>query len=436
MKKILFSICCIFMSLFCWSKDILKTYMDIYMTDGSVIQYENVNIDHVAFHTINLSDTIVCDSLYKTYQGNYNNESIWEQGLIWKGSMVNSEEGIRMTEYIHPDADYIILKNGYRGSLYVYENDKYIGMWNGDSLEAYSPYLIREVFSLESLKAIYPNCKFKLAIRTFTNKTPIQISEYENVCFFNKFYLNNVYSVEQNNAHPATLTFIDDDGYSEALKFWESIYNESGKFCTFALITNSIGNGKKVSWNDVDRLNKIGFECVSHTNGHINLTQKTEEEIRSDFSKSIELLKKHGCNSELVVYPGNKHNAFSDTLVNEYFKGGFWLGEISNNRPTKKTAINRYSILNTSLKINIVGNDGVEHSVYPLKSKEELYRIIDNAVLTGSWVVFMSHFRNEYNAGFYIDDDVKHRIIDLINYAQSKGVQIKTAGEAFKIFGE
>ena len=102
--------------------------------------------------------------------------------------------------------------------------------------------------------------------------------------------------------------------------------------------------------------------------------------------------------------------------------------------PIDKVAIKRYSILDTSHKIDIETPSGEYKSVYPAKSAEELKSIIDEAILRGGWVVFMCHLRNAYSEGYHYNDAFRDRIIHLCRYAKSKGVRIMTAGDAVKEF--
>ena len=107
------------------------------------------------------------------------------------------------------------------------------------------------------------------------------------------------------------ITFIDDDCYLEAMNNWETINRLTGVKPTCALITGRVGNKKIVSWDDVQRLDALGFEFVSHTHNHINLTKVDEGTIREDLEYSVRLLEEHHLNSKVLVYPYISHKGIS-----------------------------------------------------------------------------------------------------------------------------
>lgn len=92
------------------------------------------------------------------------------------------------------------------------------------------------------------------------------------------------------------VTFIDDDGFKEALENWEKISDMSGAKITSALITERVGSASRVNWDDVKRLTGKGFEFVSHTHAHVDFDITPEDDIIEDFIISQQLLRENGCN--------------------------------------------------------------------------------------------------------------------------------------------
>lgn len=66
------------------------------------------------------------------------------------------------------------------------------------------------------------------------------------------------------------------------------------------------------------------------------------------------------------------------------------------------------------------------------RTLDEYKAIIDNALYTGSWVIFMSHLRNSYNDGYYFDDSIKERIIEACRYAKDNGMKIVNVSNGYE----
>lgn len=221
--------------------------------------------------------------------------------------------------------------------------------------------------------------------------------------------------------HRPTLTFIDDDGALEALENWESIADEIGVKPTSALITGNIGNGNgAASWDDVARLRNKGFEFISHTHGHIDVTTNAEETCLTDFENSIEALREHGCESRYLVYPYNNINEAKIPMIKKYFSAGIGLVGTHNKLPVYTYWLRRY---------DICGEKGADGK-YAFKDLATLKSYIDTTIIDGGWVIFMTHLRNDDL--FYHNEESRQLIIDLCKYATKKGMAIQTFGEAFE----
>ena len=91
--------------------------------------------------------------------------------------------------------------------------------------------------------------------------------------------------------------------------------------------------------------------------------------------------------------------------------------------------LKRYSINNGDVLVKKEYN-GETVSVYSCKSLDTLKSHIDKAIINGSWVIIMTHFRNDEH--FYYNKDIKQMVIDLCRYAVEKGMTIQTFGQAFE----
>lgn len=229
------------------------------------------------------------------------------------------------------------------------------------------------------------------------------------------------------------LTFIDDDASPEAFGNWEKIGDAAGITNTFAVVTNrqTTNPAQGTRWDIIERMLNKGYEFISHTHTHKDIVDTDEETIIEEFNATISALKEHGCNPKYLVYPNNKITTAKKALVKNYFSAGIYGGDEVNVPPISPYAIKRHTIV-TSEKIDKV-LWGETRSVWKPKTFEQLKAIIDESVVKGGWVIFMTHlFTNSY--GYYCDEELRQLLVDVCKYAASVGVKIATFGEAFEAF--
>ena len=393
-----------------------KTQKDMSLADLLVVNFStNNSIEDIQVEINNLNSAIKYD---------LNDATFWENGGITSsGSEYKSNKVLRTKNYLSSAVNLIYAEKDYTFTVFAYdENENCIGVWDGVS------------FSTSARKLYYFNTKgfemyqFRLMIYRF-DATSIDLTESDNVHFLNSINAKMFFPTP-------TLTFIDDDGSLNALENWESIADEIGIKITAALVTGVMGDGEKnptkASWEDVIRLQNKGFEFVSHTHNHINLTTSSQELIIRQFEASIAALRAHGCESRYLVYPYNAITPELIPLVKRYFSAGIGLGmESENTLPLYTYHIRRYSINDTSISVEKEYN-GETVSVHSFKSLDTLKGYIDDALNNGGWVIIMTHLRND--GIFYFDDEAREMIIELCKYATKKGFDIKTFGEAFETY--
>ncbi len=352
-----------------------------------------------------------------------NCEELWEKGGITvAGSEYKSSKTLRTKDFIIDGVSLIYAEGDYTFTVHIYDKSgNCLGAWDG-----------KEISNTATKKLYYLNTEgfqdYKIRLMLYRYDADIiNTSEYDNIHFLSADMAKTFYPVP-------TLTFIDDDGSLDALMNWESICDEIGIKITSALVTGVMGDGdknpQKASWEDVMRLQNKGFEFVSHTHHHINLTTSSEERIIQEFEDSITALREHGCESRYLVYPYNAINTDLMPLVKKYFAAGIGLGmESDNTLPIYTYHIRRYSINDTSISVEKEYN-GETVSVHSFKSLDTLKGYIDAAVANGGWIIIMTHLRND--GVFYFDEEIRENIIELCKYATESGVQIRTFGEAFE----
>ena len=380
----------------------------------------------VRFMTEALSCDVVWDGetntvLISDESTSLNNPELWKKGgLTGVGDFYKSAKSLVTDDFLSQDVSLVYSENNFVFYPAIYtEAGEFIGFWNGsDIVQSASKTMF--YINVDALKPY----KVKIMLKK-TDGAEISVEECKNLHMLNKEQAQDFYS--------PTLTFIDDDGALNSLENWESICDELGINITSALVTNTIGKGAHASWDDIARLQKKGFEFVSHTHNHINLTKSTKTKIVEEFISSISALREHGCETKYLVYPYNAINKDLMPLVDQYFDAGIGLGsgKTDNSIPVYTFHLRRYSINNTEISVEKEYNGEIV-SVHSFKSLDELKDYIDDAVINGGWVIIMTHLRNDES--FYFDEEMRANIIELCNYATEKGVEIKTFGEAYEQF--
>lgn len=373
----------------------------------------------------------------------------FEQGAISEvnGSKVTSEKRIRTIDYIQEYIDCIILRGGYRAYLVAYDQDNYVGFWDGTGFSA-NVLLLSDVIMLSDFRKEY-NYSYKLVL--FVSGNPgINMSFVHGAIFCNyTYYLKYT---AQNERIPI-ITFIDDDGRQEQLINWERIYNKTGVKPSMALITDLgdkvIGDVQYFQWNTIRRLINLGFDFISHSHTHPSaanggLLQLTTEELDLDLSTSVNTLLEKGITPKYLAYPGNRYFYEGDAaktrvfqnIIKKHFRGAVAGGVIFPNPsinipPIANMQLKRISFLQPTTTPTDI--DGSIYNIYKPYSLSQYLGLIDALVEKKGWVIFMTHFRNSLNDGYMFDDSYIDLIVSICRYAKQKGVAIKTLDEGYEV---
>lgn len=392
-------------------------------TDVTVEEYTHIHFVNRIDRQID-DNKKICEELDIRTKEDLNNESLWENGGVGSdGSLTASNYNLRTKDYVSDDVSLIYVEKGYYFRLLAYaKSGEFVGIWDRNGFSSDSRHTMLYYMNVGALK----NYNLLVLVRRLGGGT-IDISEHSNIHFLNKQQAKIFYPTP-------TLTFIDDDGAKNALENWEAITDETGVKITSALNTGVMGDGdvnpRKASWDDVARLQSKGYEFVSHTHHHINLTEKTEEQIHTDLAASAAALREHGCESRYLVYPYNAINENLIPIVRKYFTAAVGIGTGSDNvLPVYTYHLRRHSINDTTVSVEKEYNGEIV-SVHSFKSLDTLKSYIDTAIINGGWLIIMTHLRND--GMYYHDEESKQMIIDLCKYATEKGMKIQTFGEAFE----
>ena len=237
---------------------------------------------------------------------------------------------------------------------------------------------------------------------------------------------------EMYKKRPPIITFIDDDGFDEAFDNWETLGNSLGIKNGFAIITGSVGQGVYGDWDKIRRLANEGFVFVSHTHGHADITQMTDEQINADAKSSRDAFITNGLTPKFIAYPGGYIDKNHYGIIESNFDAGIAGGASALNKPPlNRVNIVRSSIVSGTKQITV---DGVTYTVNAPKTIEAIKTEFDHLIMNRGWLVFTTHFRNSYTDGYYYNSDFSSLVEDIVKYACQNGVAIKTVFDGYDMF--
>ena len=397
---------------------VIKIISTVKQTDTSLSNLLVVTIPTVEVELQEVKAKV--DDVQKVVEADLNDATLWKRGGFSSTTgEYSATHTLIMTGYIPENVELVYTEKDYYFFAICYDaNDNFVGFWDGLTVSTANEQAKMRYFNPKGLQGY----KIRLMMKRL-DTTTLDVSESCNVHFLNALQKSIFYP-------KPTLTFIDDDGAKNALENWENISDEIGVKITFAINTGGIDKEGKTSWDDVLRLKDKGHEFVSHTHGHINLTTTSEAAIVEDFKKAKAALREHGCETRYLVYPYNAITAETIPIVQRYFAAGVGLGAGTDNTlPLYTYWLRRYSINNTDVSVE-KEYDGETVMAHSFVSLDTLKSYIDAAIVNGSWVIIMTHLRND--GIFYHDEESRSMIIDTCKYAIEKGMTIQTFGEAFQ----
>ena len=241
--------------------------------------------------------------------------------------------------------------------------------------------------------------------------------------------------------YDAMISFVDDDGKVDALKYWERIMDATGINVTSAIIPSRIpeitdyeGYWSYAGWDYINQLKAKGMDFVNHTYNHINLTKLTREEIIEDFKTSKEVLSSKGVNSEILVYPNTAYNDTVLSVVPDYFKSAVACGGVVNKPDFNNIyKLNRVD-LNSSKVVKEIDFGDKTVKCNGIHSLEKLKSYSDKTLSQKGWLMFMTHAYNSPAGKTYFDSESEQIIIDFCKYVlKSKNIKFATLTEGVNL---
>ena len=410
-----------------YSRDLTED--PIILTQDAYVAVKVSSRSQTAQTDTSLSDLLIveCDTTLfdEITAKNLNKITLWEAGAFntTTGETAKVSNRARTITYLSEEVDRIEVSGVVSYLLAWGRDDTYVGKYvegSGFVTEGTAT-SFGNLIDISKIRKEFPLYKFKMM------SIVTSIEDVEKIKFYNK-----IYSVIYEATRKPMVSFVDDDGWAEALDNWEAISNETGVRPTFAIATDGVGTKDgRATWEQIKRLWNKGFEFISHTHNHTKLTNVTDEVVESELSTSINAFNEHGMKCEFLAYPNNSTDERVMTIARKYFKGAVTHGNKSNVPPIRPLALYRESI-NLDSQVTKTFEDGTTRSVFEFRPEEEVFGAIDQAVEKKGWVIFMTHIRNRDT--FYYNDEIKDRLIRLIKYAVQNGCELATLSEGFDVY--
>lgn len=236
----------------------------------------------------------------------------------------------------------------------------------------------------------------------------------------------------QYNAKPIRplISFTDDDGKAGVYTKWLPILQEKNIPLNICIITGQVGNPGYLTWEQIQELqNDHNCEILSHTVTHANIaTHTTNKTWIEELKQSKQTLIEHGLNVRGFAYPNGGFWGTKQGLV-DGTSDGFWMTALFYDYGiTTGSTINTHPIP-SNMGIDRAGIGSYEGQG-SFATLDNIKARVDECYEQNGWLIFMTHVDD---AGHTDEDNQMLR--DLIDYINTKGIDIVTLSEGFEIFG-
>lgn len=202
------------------------------------------------------------------------------------------------------------------------------------------------------------------------------------------------------------VTFQFDDGDDSAIDLMKPVFDAQGEAACVAIITDSIGNANKLTWAEVITLENAGWEILSHTQSHPDLTGSSDEELVTELGGSKDVIEAQGLTVNNFVNPGHLTDENVRSFIRRYYRSA---------RSTNTGSFRNLSTLNTYSLSADQADDATEQEM-----KDE----VDIAETNNEWLIFFLHATDAADAT---------KIGNVIDYIQGKGISIVTANQGLDL---
>src|SRR5699024_6806657 len=193
--------------------------------------------------------------------------------------------------------------------------------------------------------------------------------------------------------------YIDDDGKEEAYTYLKPLFDRKGIKGAVAIVTDLIGQDRYMTKEQLLELYNDGWDVLSHTKSHINLTTIPISQVRDELRLSKETLNSWGIEVSGFVYPNGRRNLEIVNEVKKYYDYALITRAGNNSRPLATYELERVGV-------GIYGPEPFDIETY----KPYVDRGIENSSLN----LFMLHVEETPTERLPL-------IEELIDYVQAQG---------------
>lgn len=215
------------------------------------------------------------------------------------------------------------------------------------------------------------------------------------------------------NDYQALVTFSVDDGSTSDYTILKPLFTAKGINGIINIITDQIGGGGKMTWDQVRGMQAAGWEIGSHSITHADMTAISADSVRIEMRDSKATLEAESLTDiNNWTFPGNQSGTTSREICREYYRSGS-AGSISD-------TFNNPKVLRSYRLSRVSYNDASRLAL--------LKRMVDNAITDKTWTIVYIHT-------VVTADSVA--LAELIDYIQAKGsvISIVTLNEGLDIVG-
>ena len=203
----------------------------------------------------------------------------------------------------------------------------------------------------------------------------------------------------------AIVSFIFDDNWATDYTVMKPVFDAQGEVACCAVISDQVDAPTHTTQAQLLALQAAGWEMLSHTKSHPDLTGESEANKIIELAGSKAALEAMGLSIAHVAYPGGTYDDATVRIAKDYYDGGRGIiGQT--NRP----------ILDT-YALTAYGAD--DHTAVAARQG-----YVDTAETAKAWLIFYLHTT---------DADDAAAMNTLIDYIQAKSIPIVTISEGFAL---
>ncbi len=205
----------------------------------------------------------------------------------------------------------------------------------------------------------------------------------------------------------ALVSFIFDDGNDTDYDVMKPVFDAQGEVACSALVTNFMNQAGNLTTAQALELQTAGWEILSHTVTHPDLTGLTEAELHTELGGSKTILEGLGFTVRNFVCPGGLDNVLVRRIERTYYRSARG-GGIGVNQRMVET-------------FHLVSRLADDHTLLTTYQSN-----VDTAETNERWLIFYIHDTDANDAT---------TIGSLIDYIQGKGISIVTVNQALNLIG-